>query len=129
MGYWEEQYGNKFIDIPTTYEDADPSPDLNFWICCGTYELGMLEGQNVSEETQRLAQFFQSKIWNVSLNFYPEGHVFPFWAHTMDELLSYFFPPTFIPPTTTPTATYSFYVFPVLVVLLIASLYRRKQCD
>jgi enterochelin esterase-like enzyme len=30
MAFWPE-------DIPDTYSDADPS--LDFWICCGTYEL------------------------------------------------------------------------------------------
>ncbi|MHA2247725.1 MAG: alpha/beta hydrolase [Candidatus Hodarchaeales archaeon] len=120
MAFWSE-------DITTTYSDADPSLDLNFWISCGTYELWGAEDNNRSEDTERVAEFFVNKTWDVSLHFYPEGHVFPFWTHTMDELLIHFFPPSFIRPTTTPTVTNSFYLFPVLLVLLIASPYRRKQ--
>ena len=125
MAFWPE-------DIPTNYSDADSSLDLNFWICCGTYEIWFdypvrTVGGNRSEDTKEVAQFFRDKTWNVSLHFYPEGHSFAFWAHVMDELLIHFFPPSFIPLSTTPTATYSNYLFPVLLVLLIASLFRKKQ--
>jgi hypothetical protein len=58
------------------------------------------DDNNLSEDVTRVAEFFLDKSWNVSLNFYPESHQFPFWAHTMDELLNYFFPPSFSPPTT-----------------------------
>ena len=111
-------------DIPETYSAADPSLDLNIWICCGTYETWG-DDSNRSEETEKVAQFFQDKTWNVSLHLYPEGHIFPFWAHTMDELLIHFFPPSFVHSSSS-NGTYSYYLLPVLAVLLIASLYRRK---
>ena len=145
MAFFDEQYGIPYSDIPTTYSNVSPSFDLNFWMCCGTYERWG-DDNNLSEDVTRVAEFFHNKSWDVSLNFYPESHQFPFWAHTMDELLSYFFPHSFIPPvmnsttattstaitsiTTTSTiaatATYFFYFPPFLLVLLLAFLYRRK---
>jgi enterochelin esterase family protein len=99
MAFWPE-------DIPTTYSDVESSLDLNFWICCGTYELWG-DDYNVSEDTEKVTQFFHDKTWSVSLQFYPEGHVYPFWAHTMDELLFHFFPPSYNPSTTTTTSSTS----------------------
>ncbi|MHA1975706.1 MAG: alpha/beta hydrolase [Candidatus Hodarchaeales archaeon] len=125
-------------DIPTIYQNVDPSIDLNFWISCGTYELyGKNKIYNRSEGTKEIAQFFIDKSWEVSLHFYPEGHKFAFWAHTMDELFIYFFPPSYTTPTTTtpatttptttPASTSSFFFLPVLLVLFVVSNYRRKQ--
>ncbi|MFX1513584.1 MAG: alpha/beta hydrolase, partial [Promethearchaeota archaeon] len=96
MAFWSE-------DIPTTYSDVDSSLDLNIWICCGTYELWG-DDYNASDDTKVVAQFFLDKTWDVSLHFYPEGHIYPFWAHTLDELLIHFYP-SFIPSTTSQTTT------------------------
>ena len=132
MAFWPE-------DIPTTYTDVDPSLDLDFWMCCGTYELWG-DDYNTSEDTERVVQFFLNKSWNVSLHLYPEGHIYPFWAHKLDELLFHFFNPSFIPPTTTTpstitseetTATTAFHSFlPLLLVLITSSILRtRKKHD
>jgi hypothetical protein len=140
MAFFDEQYGIPYSDIPTTYNNAPPSSDLKFWMCCGTYERWG-DDNNLSEDVTRVAEFFLNKGWNVSLNFHPESHQFPFWVHTMDELLNYFFPSSFIPPaktststttTTTPTSTESTsiptstYLLPVLFVLLLTALFKRK---
>ncbi len=98
--------------------------DVNIFLFGQNHQL---KGIIVGFSTEKVAKFFLDKTWNVSLHLYPEGYIFPFWAHTMDELLIHFSFPSFIPLTTTSNSTYSIYLSPVLSVLLIISFYQRKQ--
>ncbi|MHA1967749.1 MAG: alpha/beta hydrolase [Candidatus Hodarchaeales archaeon] len=116
MAFWVE-------DIPTTYNDANPSLDLNFWICVGTYEIwGVIH--NRTTDTEEISQFFTDKGWDVSFHYYPEAHSFAFWQHTMDELLIHFFPKSWTSPSI--KARTSSWSILLLIISLIVITPRKK---
>ncbi|PWI49402.1 hypothetical protein CEE45_02390 [Candidatus Heimdallarchaeota archaeon B3_Heim] len=99
---------------------ANASLDLKFWICVGTYESLM----SFNEELYKVCK---TKEWETEIHFYPEGHSYAFWQHTMDELLVFFFPNswTFTTATTTKATIPSWNI--LLLILSLTIIISKKK--
>lgn len=75
-------------NISGKYETANVSLDLKMWFSAGTYE------PTIISDTYLLANYSLSHGWLTEAIYLYEGHSWGSWRHTMDDMLTYFFPHT-----------------------------------
>jgi hypothetical protein len=61
----------------------------------------------------------EEKGWKAEFHSYAEAHSFAFWQHTLDDILEYFFPASWVVPTTSSSTSTATSANPSWIIILI----------